>query len=179
MAQKSDGTQLVNEVTEAKQSGTNLKFGVSIKGFYTWDAERYALDKTASNAGLILSVKGIPYFNLDMEEYGSQSLRTANPGEKKCCLIVECDHIQEQMNISRSGLVDSAVTDLFKRAVASVFRKVESSQEYFDFRRVSKQRKVVAGAHALEGKKRALESSAQRWVVHTDDKGNSRLLGRA
>lgn len=178
LSQECEGTQLVDDLTEAKQDGTNIKFRVGLKGFYTWDAERYGLDKGALNTGLMLSVKGIPYLTLDMEEYGSQSLRTANPGEKKCCLIVECDAIQEEMNISRSGLVDSATTDMFKKAVASMFTKIESSQEYFDFRKVSKRRKTIASASALEGKKRALESAGQRWVVYTDEQGNCTLLGR-
>ncbi len=173
-----EGIQFVDESLEVKEGGTSLKLGVHMRGFYTWDADRYGLDTSLLNAGLILSVKGIPYFRLDMEEYGSQSLRTANPGEKKCCLVVECDRIQEQMNISRSGLVDSAITDMFKDGVSRIFRKIESSQEYFAFRKVSKKRKAVASAHALEDKKRALESSGQRWVIHTDEKGNSRLLGR-
>lgn len=111
-AQECDGTQLVKEVVQEKQDGTNVKLHVELKGFYTWDAESYGLEKGALNTGLILSVKGIPYLTLNMEEYGSQSLRTANPGEKKCCLIVECDAIQEEMNISRSGLVDSQITDM-------------------------------------------------------------------
>lgn len=178
IAEESEGTRIVNEPYEAKQDGTNLKLRVILKGFYTWDAEKYGLEKDVLNTGLIVSVKGIPYFNLDMEKYGSRSLRTVNPGEKKCCLIVECDEIQEQMNISRSGLVDHARTDMFKRAVDEIFRKIESSQQYFDFRKISKIRKVVKSADALEDKKRTIESPVQKWVVYTDDKGNRKLLGR-
>jgi hypothetical protein len=178
IAQQDEGTQIVNETVDVKQNGTNLKFQVKLKGFYTWDSERHGLDKSALNTGLILSVKGIPYFDLDMEEYGSQSLRTTNPGEKKCCLIVECDKIQEQMNISRSGLVDHPITDLFKREVASILRKIESSQQYLSFRKVSKKRKAIESAGALEDKKRKLESYEQRWVIYTDKVGNCRLLGR-
>lgn len=173
-----EGTQIANEVVQVKKPGTNLKFQVKLKGFYTWDAERYGLDKGALNTGLILSVKGIPYFNLDMEEFGSRSLRTTNPGLRKCCLIVECDQIQEQMNISRSGLIDHEITDMFRKSVSDIFKKIESSQQYFDFRKVSKARKAVKSAHSLEDKKRTLESSAQRWVVYTDEEGNCSLLGR-
>jgi len=178
LAEECDGTQVVSESYDAKQDGTNLKLHITMKGFYTWDAEKYGLDKNALNVGLVLSVKGIPYFALNMEQYGSQSLRTTNPGEKKCCFIVECDNIQEQMNISRSGLIDHARTEMFRNAVCTLFRKIESSQQYLDFRRISKKRKVVASAHALEDKKRSLESAAQRWVIYTNDQGNRTLLGR-
>jgi len=136
-----------------------------MKGFYTWDTEDYGLDKNQMNTGLILSVKGIPYLNLDMEEYGSRNLRTARPGVNKCCFIVECDQIQEEMNISRSGLVDSETTDLFKKAVGEIFKKIEASQEYLKFRRVQEERKTIAGAEQLETKKQNLESENQRWVI--------------
>ena len=176
--QADDATKLVNEVEEGKKSGSNVRLRVIMKGFYTWDEEAHGLGGDSLNAGLILSVKGIPYFTLDMEEYGSQSLRTANPGVKKCCLIVECDQIQEEMNISRSALVDSEMTDLLKRTVATIFQRIESSQEYLDFRQVAVRRKTVASANKLDDKKRKLESTEQKWVVYNDKQGRSTLLGR-
>jgi hypothetical protein len=176
--QADDATKLVNEVEEGKKSGSNVRLRVIMKGFYTWDEEAHGLGGDSLNTGLILSVKGIPYFTLDMEEYGSQSLRTANPGVKKCCLIVECDQIQKEMNISRSALVDSEMTDLLKRTVATIFQRIESSQEYLDFRQVAVRRKTVASANKLDDKKRKLESTEQKWVVYNDKQGRSTLLGR-
>ena len=176
LAHDVDGTKLVNETEEGKKQGTRLC--VRMKGFYTWDAEKYDLSNAGLNTGLILSVRGIPYFNLDMEEYGSQSLRTANPGVKKCCLIVECDEIQEEMNISRSALVDSEMTDLLKKTVAKVFQRIEASQTYLDFRQIATRRKTIASASMLDEKKRRLESYDQKWVTYTDGQGRSTLLGR-
>jgi hypothetical protein len=113
-----------------------------------------------------------------MEECGSQSLRTASPGTKKCCLIVECDQIQEEMNISRSALVDSEMTDLLKKTVGKIFQRIEASQAYLDFRQVAIRRKTVASASMLDDKKRRLESTEQKWVTYTDEHGRSTLLGR-
>jgi hypothetical protein len=161
-----EGTVFVDEHRTVTKSGTNKSISVRMKGFYTWDERDYGLDKIQMNTGLILSVKGIPYFNLDMEEYGSRSLRTARPGVNKCCLIVECDQVQEEMNISRSGLVDSEMTDLFKKAVSEIFDKIESSQEYLRFRRLQEERKAITGAESLESKKQNLESENQRWVIY-------------
>jgi len=110
-----EATVWVDQREQVKSSsGTNRSLIAHMKGFYTWDAEKFGLSEHSYNTGLILSVKGIPYFSLGMEEFGSQSLRTANPGEKKCCLVVQCDQIQEEMNIARSGLVDSELTDMLK-----------------------------------------------------------------
>ncbi len=160
------GTVFVDEQQSITKNGSNKTVKVHMKGFYTWDEKDYGLDRNQLNTGLMLSVKGIPYFNLDMEEYGSRNLKTARPGVNKCCLIVECDQIQEEMNISRSGLVDSEDVDMFKAAVAKIFYKIESSDEYLKFRRIQEERKTVAGAESLETKKQNLESENQRWVVY-------------
>lgn len=160
------GTVFVDEHQSMTKSGTNRSISVQMKGFYTWDEKDYGLDKNQLNTGLILSVKGIPYFDLDMEAYGSRNLKTARPGVNKCCLIVECDQIQEEMNISRSGLVDSEDVDLFKSAVSKIFEKIESSDEYLKFRRIQEERKTITGAESLEIKKQNLESESQKWVAY-------------
>lgn len=160
------GTGFVDENESATKSGTNKTITVHMKGLYTWDEKDYGLDRNQLNTGLILAVRGIPYFPLDMEHYGSRSLSTANPGSKKCCLIIECDQIQEEMNISRSGLVDSEDVDLFKAAVEKIFKKIETSGEYLSFRGIPVDRKTVAGAEALQTKKQKLESENQKWAVY-------------
>ena len=170
------GIVFVDEHKTVTKSGTNKSISVRMKGFYTWDAEDYGLDKNQMNTGLILSVKGIPYFDLDMEEYGSRNLRTARPGVNKCCLIVECDQTQEEMNISRSGLVDSEITDLFKKAVGEIFKKIEISPEYLKFRRVQEERKTIAGAELLGTKKQNLESENQRWVIYQPSESEKPII---
>ncbi|MHB8276715.1 MAG: hypothetical protein ACYDIA_03550 [Candidatus Humimicrobiaceae bacterium] len=160
------GTVFVNENNKVTKNGTTKSITVYMKGFYTWDEKDYGLVKNQFNTGLILSVKGIPYFDLDMEDYGSRNLKYVNPGTNKCCFIVECDPIQEEMNIGRNGLVDSENTDLFKKAVTGIFERIEKSEEYLKFRRIQEERKNVAGAEGLETKKQALESINQKWIVY-------------
>ncbi|MBU0651156.1 ATP-binding protein, partial [bacterium] len=160
------GTVCVDEKKETTKSGTNKTIAAILKGFYTWDDEDYGLDKNQLNTGLILSVRGIPYFNLDMDEFGSKNLLYARPGINKCCLILECDSIQEDMNISRSGLVDAENVDMLKTLAAEIFQKIETSPEYLQFRRVQEDRKAVLGAEELEIKKQKLESDNQKWVVY-------------
>lgn len=166
----------VNEYQKVTKSGTNESIAVRMKGFYTWDEKDYGLDKNQLNTGLILSVKGIPYINLDMDKYGSRSLKIGFPGVNKCCLIIECDEIQEELNISRSGLIDSENVDLFKSAVSKIFEKIESSEEYLYFRRIQEERKVAAGAVALEIKKQKLESETQKWVVYQSSDSEMPIL---
>jgi len=138
---------------------------VIVKGFITWDAERYNLSAENLNSGLILSVKGIPYFKLDMAEYGVRSIKTARPGEDKSCLIVECDSIQEEMNISRGGLVDSEKTLELKKIVGEIFSEIENSKEYLTFRTLQEKEKHEKQSDILAEEKRLIEEEDQNWVV--------------
>ncbi len=145
-------------------SGKDRHVTVSLKGFYTWDDGQYGLADVHLNTGLVLAVKGIPYFTLDMRKLASGQLAVANPGPSKCCLVVECDSIQSEMNISRGGLVDSELTNLFYRLVEEAIKRVEESQAHLAFRQVPKRRKERAGASQLGERKAALENSDQAWV---------------
>jgi hypothetical protein len=139
---------------------------VILKGFLTWDGGRYGLDKSGLNTGLILSAKGIPYFELGMEEYGARSILRGFPGKGNTCLVIECDHMSMEMNISRSDLVDSAATVEFKRAVRQLLEDLETSPEYLEkFRPIPTKKKRQETADYLAGQKRLIESEDQNWVV--------------
>lgn len=138
---------------------------VLVKGFLTWEPDEYELSNSNLNTGLILSVKGIPYFSLNMEDYGVTTIRTARPGEKKVCLIVECDAIQDDMNISRSGLVDSPKTQELKRVVADIFQRIETSKQYLTFRTIPEKDKQYLQSDILLKEKKILEDKEQNWVV--------------
>jgi hypothetical protein len=148
---------------------SSLAMRVRLKGFITWNPAANELSSKNLNTGLILSVKGIPYFNANMEEYGATSIRTARPGEERTCLIVECDAIHDEMNISRSALVDSPKTLDLKKVVAEIFRRIESSPIYLEFRRFPERKKVVKQSDVLVEDKRLIERPDQNWVVF--DKG--------
>jgi hypothetical protein len=138
---------------------------VTVKGLITWDAEKYDLTKTNLNTGLILSVKGIPYFTLNMEDYGVRTIRTARPGEQGTCLVVECDGIQDEMNISRSGLVDSPKSLELKKVVTQIFERIESSKEFLEFRRIPEQQRIEKHGDTLADEKLQIEQQDQNWVV--------------
>jgi len=143
----------------------------AVKGFITWDAGKYSLSKDNQNIGLILSVKGIPYFKLNMEDYGVTTIRTARPGENKTCLVVECDSIQDEMNISRSGLVDSPKAIELKKVVAEIFRRIETSDQYLKFRRLPEIAKFEKQGDDLVDEKQRINNMDQNWVVY--DSGES------
>lgn len=161
-----EGTVVVDPPIAVNRNlpGTNRNVNLVLKGFYTWDEHTFGLANVHMNTGLILSVKGIPYFALDLQKLGSGQLAVANPGVSKCCLVVECDSIQSEMNISRSGLVDSQLTEYFNKLVGDAIHEVEDSQRHRTFRLVPKRRKERKGAKELDKRKEHLEDPQQKWI---------------
>jgi hypothetical protein len=147
-----------------------------MKGIYTWDEKDYELGERYLNTGMILSVKGIPYFSLPMREHGSRALAISNPGEGKCCIIVECDEVQKVMNISRSDLIDDPITNLFKDTVSKLIKKIENSEAHRVFRSVAIRRKEKKGAEELDERKAKLEKSTQRYVIFEDGEAKKTIL---
>lgn len=157
---KENGRLIINLVED--QAGIGI---VRLKGFLVWDGNKYGLHPINLNTGLILSSRGIPYFPLDLKEHGAQSIPFANPGIEKTCLVVECDGIHSKMNISRSDLVFSNDTQYLKKAIKKLFERLETSQEYLDFRQIPKVKKQAVSADHIAQEKKALESEDQNWVV--------------
>jgi hypothetical protein len=152
---------IVHIVTSWKGIGV-----ITLKGFMTWEGERYGLDKNGLNTGLILSTKGIPYFDIDMEEYGARSILRGYPGKGGTCLVVESDYMSREMNISRSDLVDSAETVEFKKAVRHLLEELETSPEYLEkFRSIPSKKKRRQAAEYLVEQKRLINAEDQNWVI--------------
>jgi len=154
-------TLFVNIVGQAPTVGL-----IRLKGLLTWAADQFGLSRSRLNTGLILSSRGIPYFSLGLEEYGAQGISHANPGEDKACLVVECDGIHSEMNISRSDLVDSKETLEFKKHVSELLERLESSSEYLRFRQIPKTRKIIKSGESLALEKAAIEADDQNWVIY-------------
>jgi len=165
-----EGTVIINPVHMSKNlPGTNKAINLTLKGFYTWDENDYGLAPVHQNTGLILSVQGIPYLTLSLKELGSGQLAIANPGVNKCCLILECDSIQTEMNIARSALVNSPITEHFLKMTAEAIQKVEVTPIHLAFRQVPKKRKDKKSAMELGKRKEALEETTQQWVFWQKD----------
>jgi len=142
---------------------------VRLKGLLTWDPSHYDLSEKNQNTGAILSVKGIPYFEVDLAKYGATSIPHARPGRERTCLVLECDAIQDQMNISRSDLVDSAKTDELKKVAGELFRRVETSAPYLAFRRLPEEEKKQAQGGIIDEEQQKIQLPEQTWVVLQKD----------
>lgn len=138
---------------------------VRLKGLLTWDPSHYDLYEKNLNTGAILSVKGIPYFEVDLTEYGATSIPHARPGKERTSLVLECDAIQAKMNISRSDLVDSAEADELKKVASELFRQVETSDAYLEFRRLPEEEKKRAQGGIIDLEQEKIQRPEQAWVV--------------
>jgi len=172
-------TRFVNLIETTGVSGKNLPMTITLKGLYSVEASRFGLAQESGNSGLILSVRGIPYFDLGIENYsGGRRGLGLNPSARNCSLIVECDQVQEEMNISRSAINDGAVKESFDNAVKKLLHRVAESEEYRTFVAYTKREKEIRGAETLDARKRKLERPEQRWVFYTGSNRERRRIHR-
>jgi hypothetical protein len=141
------------------------KMRVILKGFLTWNPEDFNLYDYNLNRGLILSTKGIPYFELDLEEYGATNIRIGRPGWDRTCLVVECDDMHSEMNISRSDLTNSPKVTEFRKILRELLNDLELSKDYLEFRQMPESEKKKASANHILEQKRTIESDDQNWVI--------------
>jgi hypothetical protein len=161
-----EGTAFINNMQKAESiKGKNTAVKINLKGIYSLDAGRFGINSIVGSAEIILSVKGIPYFQLGLEKYtgGRRGLGMV-PSAKNVCIVAECDDVQSVMNISRSGLNDSAERDAFEKCLKSLMKDIEESSEWKKLLAISKKRKDIKGAQTLDVRKRKLQSTEQQWV---------------
>jgi hypothetical protein len=161
-----EGTVFIKNMEKAETlKGTSKAVSVALNGLYSLDAYKFGVYQETGSIGIILSVKGIPYFQMDLEKYtgGRRGLGIV-PSAKNVCIIAECDDVQNAMNISRSALNDTPERDAFEKCLKALMKDIEDSREWKNLLAVSKKRKDIEGAQSLNERKRKLQSSDQEWV---------------
>lgn len=163
-----EGTVFIRNTEKAETiRGTSKAVRVTLNGLYSLDAYKFGVYQETGSIGVILSVKGIPYFQMDLEKYtgGRRGLGIV-PSAKNVCIIAECDDVQNAMNISRSALNDTPERDAFERCLKSLMKDIEDSKNWKNLLAISKKRKDIIGAQTLNERKRKLQSADQEWVYY-------------
>lgn len=163
--------------TEVYVKDKDNELKIVIRGFYSWDNTRFGLGESDYNNGLIVSVKGIPYFAWNLRDIGSGQLGVARPGNNNCCLIAECDGVNDEMNIGRTDLVDSETKDKFLEGVLELIRKIEGAENQTKFLQYHGIEKGKETAKVIEKAQQDIGQTTE-WVYVRDDKGNVQRLGR-
>jgi hypothetical protein len=174
-----DGTVFLKGLQIDKTvSGTNKTVTVVLKGLYTLDRKAYGMDDSRLNTGLIVSVLGIPYFSLELKDYAPGKALGIVPGPKNVCFVIECDALQEEMNIGRSGLTDSEIKRTFETALVEGLQKIADSDEFKKFNRIPEARKYSKDAEYLTERQKKLQSQDQVWVWFQSKDGRWKQLHR-
>jgi len=79
------------------------------------------------------------------------------------------------MNISRSDLVDSAISELFRSAVKEIIQDLESEPVYSAFRRYQREQKQLKIAKDICKHQQNLESEDQEWVYFRETETSEAL----
>jgi hypothetical protein len=107
---------------------------VTLKGGYTLETgnqEITGLYTLKSGAcGLFLSIKGIPYAQLDLNDFrGAFSTLQY----KFCRFVAECDELFDHMDFARSTYLENETTKLFEEGLRACFNELANADEYKNF----------------------------------------------
>jgi hypothetical protein len=146
------------ELSETADDGTLVE--VTLKGGYTLDTGKFQLSPRRYNTGVILSVKGIPYFPLDFNEYrGNFQLMS-----KLCSMVAECDVMEKCLSMDRNWFIESPITVTFEKALSKAFRKLLEMDDYKRLIHNMEEEERKIKGKSLELRKQALMASTQRYV---------------
>jgi len=146
------------EVTENADDGTPVT--VKLKGGFTLDTGKFHLSPRRYNTGVILSVKGIPYFPLDFNEYrGNFQLMS-----KFCSIVAECDQMEKSLSIDRNWYIENKVSLAFEKALGKCFRKLVELDDYKRLIHNMEEEEKKRKGRSLELRKQALMNPNQKYV---------------
>lgn len=150
------------EKVETCSDGTEVK--VVLKGGFTTETSKYNITPRNRNVGLILSVKGIPYFELDYYEFRGN----LNPIRKMCNMVAECDELFEIMDLARGDYRrEDEKAEAFEKALKKAVQEFTTRQEYKLYLEKARKEELKRQSEMLEDRKKNLRSKRQKYVYIT------------
>lgn len=159
-----------------KKDHTGQRVRVILKGGFTLEtgnpaiAGEYTL--SGDRAGLFLSIKGIPYIQLNLNDFRA-SFSTLQ--YKFCRFVVECDDLFNHMDFARGYYAENETTALFESALRECFEQLSEHTAYKGFLRERDRERTIQQRESLDARKTALESPEQQYVCCSE---TGRLLHR-
>ncbi len=155
------------KIKEKNKMGDEIT--VILKGGYVLETSEFGLSGrniTSMGLGLSYSWKGIPYFNLDFNQYKPKNFELYY---KFCRFVVECDEIDT--DIARSRIVPDVRNKniFFEKVLIKAYREVMNTADYKEwvtFRRELQKKKL---GESLNKRKEALLSKNQKWVFYKNE----------
>ena len=145
--------------------GKEINVEVFLKGGFTLDTGLFGLSKHRYNTGLRLSIKGIPYFQLDFYFHKGEKYSLY---KDMGCFIVECDALESKLNMDRSNISNQfgndPIVSAFRRLTRKCFDDFVDSASYQNFQinynKVNEQSK----AEAVRKRQTSLSDPEQQYV---------------
>lgn len=158
----------------------NTTVTVTLKGGFTLETGNekvtgpYTL--TPKTSGLFLSIKGIPYLRLDLNQFKGNF---STLQYKFCRFVAECDELFDHMDFARlsyqsaSGIGSVAI--VFEKLLRECFNELAERPEWKTFLRERELEKQCAKRISLDERKKALQEPEQKYVFLKD---SDRLIHR-
>ncbi|MFZ2147699.1 MAG: hypothetical protein WAV28_10820 [Sedimentisphaerales bacterium] len=178
--EKSWRTVVINPpICISEKAETGEEVTIVLKGGFTLDTGLFRLSPHKRNTGLRLSVKGIPYFQLDFYSYKGEKFQQY---KDLCSFVVECDAIESKLNMDRSSISnqfgDDPIVKAFRKAVMKAFDHFSESPEYRTYTERRRREDEVSKAGFLIQRQKSLSSADQEFVCVQEISGDIRVLHR-
>ena len=144
---------------------------VFLKGGYTLETSDESITGLFSlrtgTCGLFLSIKGIPYVQLDINSFrGAFSTLQY----KFCRFVVECDELFNHMDFARNTYLENEETRLFEEAVRGCFNVLADTLEYKTFLKERDEQSRKNERESLDKRREDLQKSDQKYVYYNNTK---------
>jgi hypothetical protein len=154
---------------EIKRNGKRVN--VILKGGYTLETGDEEITNNCTlrsgTCGLFLSIKGIPYVQLDINSFrGSFSTLQY----KFCRFVAECDDLFDHMDFARNTYLENETTKLFEEALRACFNVLAETSEYKQFLKEREEQTRKNERESLDNRRDVLQKADQKYVYHNNNK---------
>jgi hypothetical protein len=158
-------TYVLSDPIIKKKGEGNNSVTVTLKGGYTLETtneeiiNKYSL-RTGTH-GLFLSIKGIPYVQLDFNQFRGSFSKLQY---KFVRFVVECDELFSNMDFARNTYLENQQTANFEKALKECFNELSERVEYKDFLRKAEEENQKNKRINIDKRKEELEKADQQFV---------------
>lgn len=155
---------LTEPIVKKKGEGSNA-VTVTLKGGYTLETANPEITngftlRTGSH-GLFLSIKGIPYVQLDFNEFRGNFSKLQY---KFVRFVVECDELFSNMDFARNTYLENHQTTNFEKALRECFNELAEKTEYKNFLKQAEEENQKNKRINIDKRKEELEKPDQQFL---------------
>jgi hypothetical protein len=121
---------------------------------------------TPRTSGLYLSIKGIPYIQLDLNSFRGNF---STLQYKFCRFVAECDALFNQMDFARLSYQPGPVSRTFERLLKECFGELADRPEWKTFLRERERQQQMKKSESLDERKKSLSLPTQKFVFVKSD----------